>query len=218
MGEQKASMEQRHHQDIQEIGSYIFHLSRVYQRIIDEDNPFTRENILDVHTPEGVLGLVHDSIFYLGNELTDEQTGDLEISNRFRVGDLDKLGDLRKNTQRDLIDLLKDRYAVESDRMAEDYEVYNAVALGFVEISPEELTMKRGQVKRAEFYLRGYNNSSILNRIKRFKDVSQNRWISDKSRTLCFNYSLTPLGKSAVLPINRKYVGLAEFERVFDKD
>jgi hypothetical protein len=216
--EQRLFRERKFQATMRSVGAYLDHLSGIYQKIVAENNPFTKKYFLDAYTSEAILGMVHDSINYLESELSDKQTGRLDTSNRFRIGDLEKLGDLRNNNYVQLINLLKDRFAIDSDRMAEDNEIYEAVGMGFVEVSPEGLSSARANVSKANSFLIAYNNSSWLRKLKLHRRSLEKRAFVDPERQVELDYVLTPLGMAAVLPTDKKYVGLAEQERIFEED
>jgi hypothetical protein len=196
--------------DIQLKGSkldtYLRHLESIYSKVIAQNNSFTRENVLEVYTPEGIVEMIDSAIYSLGSEVDDEKTGRLYLDNYFKLADLAKLTNLRANSPQEL------------GKLVNDVECYEAVSLGFVEVSPEQLGNIAKELESARDFLQKYVNRAWYNRIKDYKQASRQRDALNPDRTLCFDYFLTPLGRAAVIPISREAVVLAESLRFFESD
>jgi hypothetical protein len=185
------------------LDTYLRHLERVYSQIVAENNPFTREQILDVYKPETIVGLIDSSINYLGTELGNENTGDLYVNNFYKLGELHKLRNLRTNHPQEL------------DGLLDDAEIYEAVALGFVQVSPEQFGKINDEVESAKNFLANYKTSSVRNKIKNCREASRQREVLNLNREICLDYFLTPLGRAAVVPISREIVVFAESDGFF---
>lgn len=186
------------------LDTYLRHLESVYSRIIAENNPFTRENVSEIYTPEGIVEMIDSAINYLGTETDEENTGQLCLNNSFKLGDLTKLANLRANSPQEL------------GKLVDNVEVYESISLGFIEVSPEQLRKTTREIESATDFLTKYVNGSAWDRIKNYKKASRLRDTLNQDRTLCFDYFLTPLGRAAVIPISREAVVLAESERFFE--
>lgn len=188
------------------LDTYLRHLENIYSRIITENNSFTRENVLEVYTPEGIVNMIDRTINCLGSEVENKNTGQLYIFNRFNLVDLPRVVNLRANSSQEL------------ERLLDDAEVYEAVSLGFVEVSPEQLKQAAKETKETKDYLTKYANSSTWNKFRNYYEANRHRETLDPKRTLFLDYLLTPLGRAAVIPINREAMVLAESSGFFENN
>ncbi len=214
--EQKTSMEREFQRIGEGIDFYLNHLARVHDKLVAEDNPFTKEYFLNVYPPELIFKRIHDTTSYLRLELDDENSGELCISNRFKVEDLEKIGDLRKNKYGELNRLIKDNMSLDLDQMACDFEIYDSVALGFIEVSPEELLRVRTGVSKANSFLSAYEYSPWWKRTVNHREHLESKKCVNPERNVELGYVLTPIGSEAVLSIDKKYAALALQEKIFE--
>jgi hypothetical protein len=186
------------------LSGYLAHLEKIYNQILSENNPFTRENVLEVYTPEAVTGLIHDSINFLGADVENERTGEVGLYHTFRLEDLDKLFDLRANSPEDLEQILNDPV------------IYGAASLGFLEISPGRIREIRRHREEARDYLSAYKNLPFLEKLKKYRRKVREEKFVNSSKPFYASYFLTSLGQKAVLPVKRESVFLADKERLFE--
>jgi hypothetical protein len=185
------------------LNTYLRHLEHIYDRIADEANPLSYATL---NASPNSLATIHGAIDHLGETTCNVLSGELGLELDVQVRDLDKLGDLRGRTHRELSKLL------------ENTNDFDSVALGFIGICPMELTVEMDTVNQARSFSDVYAKYGFW---KRQLYRSENRdalGILMPKRIVSLHYSLTPLGRTAVLDISRETVMLAERERLFDQD
>ncbi|MBM3247787.1 hypothetical protein FJZ17_04600 [Candidatus Pacearchaeota archaeon] len=159
--------------------------------------------MLRVYTPQRVVQMIGDSISFLGEEVIEEHTGRLGLSVNHEISAFAELSDLRADCLTGLA------ISAKGDR-----EVFEAVSLGFIEISPEQLRVVRTEVEKARKLLEEHGKLSAWNRFKNRDAANQQEQILRAHEHYTFDYSLTQLGRAAVLPIDREIVALAEFTQI----